>query len=1480
MKSSAMGPTRAWILLLILAVEANATIRYVKPGASGTGADWANPGDLQTIINNSSAGTNDEVWVAFGTYKPANQTSSIALASGIKVKGGFRGIAGDENIDSPTTRPPDPYQSIPNPNTDSILSGDLGTIGISSDNAYIIVTGASLNTNSLLDGFTITGGNNLTSGVNNRLGAGIKLTSASKPTIQNCRFIDNNANGGVGGAIYCSGSTNPFASSPTLLDCLFESNVAGGGGAVFLASGSPSAPAPRIERCTFVNNASIQVSGGANGGGAISNSVTTPSGFPFVVDRCYFIGNTSQNDGGGAIINANTSSAGAMTITNSVFSQNVAQSTGGGIQSNTGAPALTMINCTFAGNKAASSALAGGAVRTQSTATCTITNCIFWGNIGLSATMQLNQINYTTPPIVSYCDIEGLIASGVFDDGVDNTNNIGTDPVFANAPGLNFRIRSTSPCLNNGLPGAVTTANDLDGRTRVVTTVDRGAYEYNSSIDCQPNTTQDWEEVATGTVPDCNQNGRPDSCDIACVGSGTCGAIYGSADCNSNNVPDECEIASGTSQDCNANGIPDECEFADCNRNCTNDSSEINPTTDCNDNDILDECEVIGSRTWTSDSDFDDGTLINVNYATSGQLKRNTRATTAPLPSMWVAADKDFIVYRISTTSGTVVGAYHSSPSTAGTTSYPDTHCDRSVVDLDGSAWIANPQSEPTNMGSVVKVGVVIGGTRVNADGAANATGGYLKPPFIYCNCEDRDGDGMIRTSRGSTDAIGGMDILKWEDWDGANTDGGISRAEDECILRFIRTTPRTVESVAVDADNNLWVGGSDANHRFEKLDGFSGSSLFLTSNLALGGFGSLVNCGTLWSVSNGASSGALLRLNVSTGAQITPNLAAAAGNTSYAMTLDTDGKVWFTDGSNRLKNYTADGSTSNTYAPVSGLSGGFGVAARPADNHIWIADNFNGKLVEVDNSGTPVMASPYTISSSSLQPAGVSIDSAGVAWVASQFSGASPKHDVVGFAVGTTAKTVTLRSGADPFSVGDMTGMTALLGNGIGTWSVVHDGIGFGTEWCRVNWNTGGSCTQGDNTSLQVSVRASDYELMLPMVPFVEAINNSPFADPVKGRYVQIRVRFIGACPGTGTDATPALCDLTIYPTLPCIKGDVNGDGIVNGDDIKPFITRLLNGGSCGIVTCQADMNNSSAVDLTDVSCFADVLLGFPNCSATCQAGGFRTVDCNGNSVNDAEDIAAGTSTDCNHNYIPDECDIDANDPDGNELVSADVNANSIPDECEPDCNVNSVPDAWDITQMTSADVNTNGVPDECEPDCNNNNYPDDYDIAMSTSADCNINGIPDECETDCNENGVPDDCDIDPADPDGNQQVSADCNADGMPDECNLTLPPPYGSFDCNENGILDECDIASAFSEDANENGIPDECEESGLFGGDSMMGGSEQFPVDEEAAWEAFYEWSFSQCWGPQCALSPSEQFQLYLDKLAELGLPVEGSWSQP
>ncbi len=389
-----------------------------------------------------------------------------------------------------------------------------------------------------------------------------------------------------------------------------------------------------------------------------------------------------------------------------------------------------------------------------------------------------------------------------------------------------------------------------------------------------------------------------------------------------------------------------------------------------------------------------------------------------------------------------------------------------------------------------------------------------------------------------------------------------------------------------------------------------------------------------------------------------------------------------------------------------------------------------------------------------------------------------------------------------------------------------------------------------------------------------------------------------------------------TLDASVACCKGDVNFDGLVNGRDIFDgpenvsfkILLFLENPQVLNIVQlCPADTDSNGVLDVDDIAPFVTLLLEGAECGGSPSRG---IADCNANGIPDANDIADGTSQDCTHNFIPDECDINVEDPDGNELVSPDVDENDVPDECQPDCNVNSRPDSADIACgggntcgaiAGSYDANSNDIPDECEKDCNENGRPDDLDItcgggntcnSLAGSYDCNADGTPDECEADCNENGVPDDCDIDPLDPDGNEEVSDDCNDDGMPDECNMALPPPYGSFDCNENGALDECDIASEYSEDANENGVPDECEEEelraapngglrmghadskALADGDGETPGvSTMIQGPSEETWEAFYEWSFSQCWGLDCEATTGEQFQAYVNKLTELGMTM-------
>lgn len=78
------------------------------------------------------------------------------------------------------------------------------------------------------------------------------------------------------------------------------------------------------------------------------------------------------------------------------------------------------------------------------------------------------------------------------------------------------------------------------------------------------------------------------------------------------------------------------------------------------------------------------------------------------------------------------------------------------------------------------------------------------------------------------------------------------------------------------------------------------------------------------------------------------------------------------------------------------------------------------------------------------------------------------------------------------------------------------------------------------------------------------------------------------------------------------------------------------------------------------------------------------------------------------------------------------------VRDHASSDCNTNYLPDECDLILpfIPSIDCDTNGTLDECDLvagtawDCNTNNTLDLCDIALAHSEDADTNGIPDECE------------------------------------------------------------------------------------------------------------------------------------------------------
>jgi parallel beta-helix repeat protein len=428
-----------------------ATTLYVNDDATGAndGSSWADAytslSQALHIAHNCPAVT--RVNVATGTYKPTKKpynngveiTTSNArdvtfhVRDGLGIYGGYDATTGLQATFGGSGV------------GGSILSGDIGTISVNTDNCYHVVLASAAVSGGVgvtVDGFTITGSN------------------SDDSNISYMGINGNNITRSYGGGAYIQNGTN------TLSNNTIANNTASSGGGINFVGGVN----------TFINNTVSDNTANSGGGISISDGITNLSNNTFLNNTAYYNGGGIETDGANC------------TIINNTLSGNTATYAGGGIYTKHGT--ITLTNNTFSNN--ITNTNGGGIYNNQGTNT--FTNNIFWSNKkGTDATVQgADYYNHDSGNTFNN-NILQLASSNYigfsYDLGTAANNIFATDPLFVNAADPDgadnihrtaddgLRLQAGSPTIDAGDPAITTPLTDITGATRGAVPFDLGAYE-------------------------------------------------------------------------------------------------------------------------------------------------------------------------------------------------------------------------------------------------------------------------------------------------------------------------------------------------------------------------------------------------------------------------------------------------------------------------------------------------------------------------------------------------------------------------------------------------------------------------------------------------------------------------------------------------------------------------------------------------------------------------------------------------------------------------------------------------------------------------------------------------------------------------------------------------------------------------------------------------------------------------------------------
>jgi streptogramin lyase len=499
---------------------------------------------------------------------------------------------------------------------------------------------------------------------------------------------------------------------------------------------------------------------------------------------------------------------------------------------------------------------------------------------------------------------------------------------------------------------------------------------------------------------------------------------------------------------------------------------------------LLFQSSFAATKVYTVDADFDMGEMVAVQYSTThNQLQLSRQITT--LPYVWIANSGESTVSKMDTDTGCELGRYRTGPGT-GDAEDPS----RTTVDLNGDVWVGNRKTD-----TAVKI-------------ALNPT--------------DTNGDGTITTSQDTNGncLIEPEEVLPW--------------GEDEAVLFHIEVDagPR---ALAVDAQNNVWIGGS----RGRTMRLYNGETAALIKEIFIGKicYGALVDRnGTLWISNDGNDS--LTRIDDPAGSHSITYIASGDG-TVYGMGIDEEGYI-YTSAYNDNKLRKLDPAT-NTWLYSVSIPGLDNMQSRGVtvglDGDVWVAHTIANQITR-HNAADGSLKATITINKSG--PTGMATAKDGKIWVSNRGS-----NNVMRIDPATNAVDFTHEGHTGPYNYSDMTG---IISRGIttrtGTWTVVYQQDA-SFDQAKVSWTAD---TPGDSTIIIMVEWSVDGVIWSTPQQVQSGVVFNTIANATRIRVV---VEFTAST--TGALVSPILYDLTVETPDPTYVDlfsfsatGVNGDVLI----------------------------------------------------------------------------------------------------------------------------------------------------------------------------------------------------------------------------------------------------------------------------------------------------------------------------------------------